>query len=183
MDTQLRQQLDLFLQTHEQSAFKMTLVLIKQREDALDIVQESMMKLVQNYAQKSAQEWPLLFYRIVQNKIRDYRRKKAFRDLFQIFLSNSKDSDPDDIIKHSKEQKTLSPDKQAQQHDNIKLIVQAVQTLPLRQQQTFILRAWQELSVKETAFTLSMSEGSVKTHYSRALNKLRNLLGEHHEPH
>jgi len=177
MDVQKRQQFNAFFKQHEQSAFKMSVALVKSREDALEIVQDSMLKLVQKYAQKPSEEWTLLFYRIVQNKVRDHQRKCTFKSFFQVFSTND-DSIDDKDIEPSSEQ---TPDECLQSGHGIKAILKALTQLPLRQKQTFILRAWQEFSVKETAFTLSISEGSVKTHYSRALQQLRTLLGEHYE--
>ncbi len=181
MNDQCRQQFNEFFKQHEQSAFKMSVALIKHRDDALEIVQDSMMKLVQNYAHKPNEEWTLLFFRIVQNKIRDHQRKKSFRSLFHIFLPTSSNDDVGDIIEQSQNHSQLEPDDCLQQSHTIKGIFSAINDLPLRQKQTFILRAWQEFSVKETAFTLSISEGSVKTHYSRATAQLRTLLGETYE--
>lgn len=180
MDSLLRQQFDQFFKSNEQSAFKMSVALIKHREDALEIVQDSMLNLVRHYAHKPSEEWTLLFYRIVQNKIKDHQRKKSFRNLFHIFSNQQDDDNEDDIIERSQDQQP-TPDEQLQQSNNMQHILSALNVLPLRQKQTFILRAWQEFSVKETAFTLSISEGSVKTHYSRALAQLRTLLGDHDE--
>jgi len=180
MDAQLRQSFDLFFRQHEQSALKMSIALTRQREDALEIVQDSMLNLVQKYSHKPHAEWTLLFFRIVQNKIKDHQRKKSFRSLFHVFLPAEHDED-DDIIEQSQDHQQRSPDDHLQQSDDANGILNALNALPLRQKQTFICRAWQEFSVKETAFTLAISEGSVKTHYSRALAQLRTLLGDTYE--
>lgn len=180
MDAVLRQQLDSFFQQHEQTAFKMTIALIKHREEALEIVQDSMLKLVQKYANKPQDEWVLLFFRIVQNNIKDHHRKKSFRSLFQVFLPEQNDED-DDFINQVEDLDQPCPETHLQQRHEMNGILNALTTLPLRQKQTFILRAWQEFSVKETAFTLCISEGSVKTHYSRAIAQLKSLLGDSNE--
>ena len=121
-----------------------------------------------------------MFFRIVQNNIKDHHRKKSFRSLFHVLLP-AKLNDEDDIIEQSQDHQQLSPDEHLQQNDDVNEILNALNLLPLRQKQTFICRAWQEFSVKETAFTLTISESSVKTHYSRALAQLRNLLGDTYE--
>lgn len=181
MDVLLKQQLDGFLKQHEQSAYKMALALIKHREEALEIVQDSMLKLVQNYANKPQEEWVLLFFRIVQNKVKDHHRQKSFRSLFQMFLPSQDEDQQEDLIQQVEDVRGQSPDQYLQNTDDMNGVLTALSQLPLRQKQTFILRAWQELSVKETAFTLNISEGSVKTHYSRALAQLKSLLGTQYE--
>ena len=177
MDSFIRKQLDEFLSQQQQQAYKMAYVLTHNRDDALELVQDSMLKLVQHYAHKPPAEWTLLFYRILQNRIRDFHRRQAMRNLLHFFQPSSDDNEqelPDNTVPTNQPQ----PDKVFEQSDSIKRITEALKTLPLRQQQTFLLRAWQEFSTREAAFTLSISEGSIKTHYSRALAQLRKLLGD-----
>lgn len=154
----------------------MTYAMTSNREDALELVQDAMLKLVQNYAHKNPEEWPLLFFRILQNRIRDYHRRSPLRNLFRHWFNDT--TDDADGSQQLPDTQQASPEQHALQKDNIDQIIQAIQTLPLRQQQTFLLRAWQGFSVSETAFALSISEGSVKTHYSRAQNQLRSIIGD-----
>lgn len=180
LDEQHRRQLDEFFKQQQTQAFKMAYVLTHNKDDALELVQDSMLRLVQNYASKPPEQWKLLFYRILQNCIRDFHRRLAIRKLFGVFSSPHKDSE-DEQHHQAADKERNNPQQQLEQSSELKLIMCALNTLPLRQQQTFLLRAWQEFSVSETADTLSISQGSVKTHYSRALARLRDLLGDRHE--
>jgi RNA polymerase sigma-70 factor, ECF subfamily len=175
-----RRQLDEFLRQHENQAYKMAYVLTHNRDDALELVQDSMLRLVQSYATKPSAEWKLLFYRILQNCIRDYYRRQGIRKLFSYF-SPSNDSTVDELIDQTADISVNNPYQQLEQSANLVLIMNALKNLPLRQQQIFLLRAWQEFTISETATTLSISPGSVKTHYSRALQSLRQLLRDSDE--
>jgi len=180
MDTATQRKLDDFLRQQQGKAYKMTIALTQNRDDALEIVQEAMLQLVQKYAAKPAPEWPLLFYRILQNRIRDFHRRQKFRQLFGLFKSADEDS-AQDAIERASDPHQPSPEQHLQNAGFHQDILQALKTLPLRQQQTFLLRAWQQFSTQETAYALGISPGSVKTHYSRALASLRTQLGEHDE--
>lgn len=177
MHSDTRKQLDEFFIQQQQQAYKMAYVLTSNRDDALELVQDSMLKLVQSYAHKPAEEWTLLFYRILQNRIRDFHRRQGIRQLFHAFLPASEDKTEHEPIQIADSQQN-QPDNELQQTHTLTQISAALKTLPLRQQQTFLLRAWQEFSTREAAFALSISEGSIKTHYSRAVAQLRHLLKE-----
>lgn len=179
MDSNNRRQLDSFLSEWETRAYKMAYVLTRNRDDALELVQESMLKLVQKYAHKPTEEWKLLFFRILQNCIRDFQRRQSLSHLLYIFQPQS--THVDELINEFPDQLQKTPQQTIEQVSALKKINDALTTLPVRQQQTFLLRAWQEFSTRETAFTLGISEGSVKTHYSRALKQLRHLLGDSYE--
>ncbi len=174
-------QLERFLADHEQQAYKMAYVMTRDREDALEIVQDSMLKLVQKYRHKPAEEWRLLFYRIVQNRIRDFYRRQHFRHLLHSFLPTSGLDEEQDPWQQVADLKVDTPEQSSLRHATLQQIVNALHRLPLRQQQSFLLRAWQGLSSRETAATLSISESSVKTHYQRAVAQLQKMLGESHE--
>lgn len=154
-------------------------------EDAMDILQDAMFTLAKRYSDKKPDEWPALFYRILQNKIRDwYRRQKVKNAVF--FWQHKTDNESTDYTGDHKsinfEEAYASNDVQPQMElHNRQLgyaIEAALKDLPLRQQQTFLLRAWEGMNVKQTAEILSISEGSVKTHYSRALKALQKSLGD-----
>jgi RNA polymerase sigma-70 factor, ECF subfamily len=179
MDEINRQQLDQFLARFESEAYKLSFVITQNREDALEVVQDSMLKLVHKYSHKSMDEWRLLFFRILQNRLRDYQRRKQFRQLFH--LSPSKSEQQEDEVEQFIDPNPISPESSLHSENAMRTIQQALRQLPLRQQQVFLLRAWQEFSTKEAAFALSISEGSVKTHYKRAIDQLRSQLGEHYE--
>lgn len=180
MEPVQRQQLDKFFETYETQAFKMAYMLIRQRDDALELVQDSMLKLVQSYAHKPVEEWKLLFFRILQNRIRDFQRRQNFTRLFTVMIPGSSKSN-DEQLSEVPDPHHKTPLKALEQSCELNQVHNALETLPKRQQQTFLLRAWQEFSTEETAFALGISQGSVKTHYSRAIRQLRNILGENHE--
>ncbi len=179
MDEITRQQLDDFLARFESEAYKLSFVITQNREDALEVVQDSMLKLVHKYSHKSVDEWRLLFFRILQNRLRDYQRRKQFRQLFH--LHPTKAQLQEDEVEQFKDPNPESPESNLHSENALDTIQQALGRLPLRQQQVFLLRAWQEFSTKEAAFALSISEGSVKTHYKRAIDQLRSQLGEQYE--
>lgn len=149
-------------------------------DDALDILQEAMFKLVEKYATKTAEEWGPLFTTILQSKINDWHRKQ--QKGFRFFAWLSKDDDEqDDPIQNVKDDNVRTPEQYAQAASRIDSLEQAIHALPLRQQQVFLLRNWEGLNVEETAKAMSISGGSVKTHYSRAVQTLRTKLGDHWE--
>ncbi len=172
MEPKTRQALDLFFRETEQKAYLMALALTHNPDDALELVQESMLRLVQKYRGRDAEEWGPLFFRILQNAVRDWFRKKKFRQLFGGLM-------PGDDAEVAQAQPSVEA--RLQLDDEMARVIEALEQLPLRQQQTFLLRAWQEFSTRETAFALSISENSVKTHYARATAQLRRLLGDRHE--
>ncbi len=149
----------------------MAMALTHNHHDALELVQDSMLKLVQKYRHRDADEWGPLFYRILQNSIRDWFRKQKFRQVLTGLM-------PWQASATETENFAASAEDQVQLDDELKRVIMALDQLPLRQQQTFLLRAWQEFSTRETAFALSISESSVKTHYARATQQLRRILGE-----
>lgn len=171
--------IDRFLQSVEKRAFRMAVVSVGDREEALDLVQESMIRLVRNYRNKNAQEWRYLFYRILQNQIRDwYRRQRVKNALFASPIP-ARDDDThsitaDDIAPAD----PTSPDNTLEMDHSIKVLEQALRDLPTRQRQTFCLRHWEGMSTQETAKTLKISEGSVKTHLSRAMAHLNEAISD-----
>lgn len=143
-------------------------------DDAFDILQDAILKLAAHYDDRPSREWPALFYRIVQNGIRDWGRQQKLRKA--LFWFSSGDDNPiDDTAAITSHQ----PDTSTQTTAAIKHLELALRDLPERQQQVFLLRAWEGLDTQATADAMSISTGSVKTHYSRALTKLRQQLGEH----
>lgn len=171
-----RQALDRFFAGIERRAFRMAEVATGNRDDALDILQETMLTVTQKYSQRPEQEWPPLFYRILQNRINDwYRRHYRKNKLFSWFSRN----DDDDPIAQHPERAGDEPEHRLQSGEAITALESALQQLPLRQQQVVMLRIWETFSVAQTASIMGCSEGSVKTHYSRAVHTLREQLGEH----
>ena len=150
---------------------------------ALDIVQDAMLKLAEKYGNKPVDELPLLFQRIMQNTIRDYyRRQKVRTSWITLFSSmqskpNNYEFDPLDVLQDSNNQTTPdAPDSSLQQKQLIDLIEQLLSDLPARQREAFLLRYWEGLDTIETATAMGCSEGSVKTHCSRATHALATAL-------
>jgi RNA polymerase sigma-70 factor (ECF subfamily) len=141
-----------------------------------------MLGLVKNYAGRDEAEWPALFHRILQSRIRDGYRRNRVRNRFRAWLSPGRpDSDEDrpDPIQQLPDAQQPGTEGRVMQQDAMRRLHTALQSLPLRQQQAFLLRAWEGLDVSQTASAMACSEGSVKTHYSRAVHRLRDLLEEH----
>ncbi len=173
--------MDEFLQTVERRAYQMARFATGNPEDALDIVQDAMMAFVKRYADKPAEERRPLFFRIVQNRIRDWHRKQNVRNRWTAWWIGSYQDDEDDSdpIARLVDPKGRSPEKELSIRDSGTALQSAIERLPLRQQQAFLLRSFEELSVAETARAMGCAEGSVKTHHSRAVRSLREKLKDH----
>jgi len=164
----------------ERRAYKQALFAVRDEHLALDIVQDSMTKLVEKYADKPPEELPLLFQRILQNTIRDFYRRQKTRSLWTTLFSSliphneseNEEYDPLETLQSEGPSNFDSPDKQLEQSQLIRLIEKIIKTLPPRQREAFLLRYWEELDVAETAKIMGCSEGSVKTHCSRATHTL-----------
>lgn len=162
-----------FLASVERRAYRMAYLATGSREDALDIVQDAMIKLVQKYASKDEAEWGPLFHRIMQSRIRDGYRRNKFRNGLRKLIGWGDEGDPMDNLPSAKR---WQPEEQLQAETTMARLDVAIRRLPLRQQQAFLLRCWEGLNTAETAAAMGCSSGSVKTHYSRALKALRHHL-------
>jgi RNA polymerase sigma-70 factor (ECF subfamily) len=178
-----RKELSDFLASVERRAFKQCVFSVQDEETALDIVQDTMMKLAEKYADRPAPELPLLFQRILQNGIRDHFRRGKVRSTWTTLLSNlglggeDEDSDPLETMEVQVEENVpASPADRLEQAQVMAAIEEAVRALPERQREAFMLRYWEELDVSETAKVMGCSEGSVKTHCSRATHALAKIL-------
>ena len=171
--------LDQFLTCVEQRGFKIAQLGLRNDDDALDAVQDAMMKLVQSYASRPADEWRPLFYRILANQVRDMQRRRTVRGRIMAWLplGDAEDDDDYDPIAQAPSHEP-TPAKRLELDEAIGVLETAVADLPPRQQQAFLLRNFEGLDVNETATAMGCSEGSVKTHYFRALEFLRARLGE-----
>ena len=175
------QELSIFLRDVERRAFKQTVYAVRDEHAALDIVQDSMLKLAEKYADKPVTEYPMLFQRILQNTMRDFWRRQKVRNLWTTLLSSfgagqdgEEDHDPLDTI--DVEDESENPMAQLEQSQTMKIIEKAIEKLPTRQREAFILRYWEDMDVAETAEVMGCSQGSVKTHCSRAVHTLAALL-------
>lgn len=160
-------------------AFKIALIATGHEQEALDIVQDSMLQLAQKYANKSEAEWSPLFHRILQSKIRDWYRRQKVRSQWRVFFSN--EDEAHDIIEESVDTSIVISEDSVTHDRAMQALENALHKLPLRQQQAFLLRAWEGFDVAETARAMGCSQGSVKTHYSRAIHALRDLLENYNE--
>lgn len=178
-------ELSQFLSAVERRAYKQALYAVRNEHTALDVVQDAMIKLAEKYGDKPAAELPLLFQRILQNTIRDYYRRQKVRNtwttLFSSLARNDEEAeyDPLDILQDDENQSApAAPDESLQQSQVIALIEQALGKLPARQREAFLLRYWEGLNQAETAMVMGCTEGSVKTHCSRAAHALAVSLKE-----
>lgn len=173
--------LDAFLASVERKAFIMAQMSTRNEEDALDIVQDAMLAFVRRYTSRPQGEWKPIFYRILQNRIRDWNRKKALRNRILKWFSKGErgDGKGEGPLEELADPNPSDPVDALMSKDIATTIANAVAELPLRQQQSFLLRTWEEMDVAQTAYVMGCSEGSVKTHYSRAIKALRKELGEY----
>jgi RNA polymerase sigma-70 factor (ECF subfamily) len=174
-----------FLASVERRAFKQAIFAVQEEEAALDIVQDAMLKLAEKYSARPAAELPLLFQRILQNAIRDHFRRTKVRSTWTTLLHSmglgGEDEEGDPLETLEVEELSnipASPADRLEQSQVMAIIEQAVKTLPDRQREAFLLRYWEELDVSETAKAMGCSEGSVKTHCSRATHALAKILKE-----
>jgi RNA polymerase sigma-70 factor (ECF subfamily) len=170
-----------FLRDVERRAFKQTVYAVRDDHAALDIVQDAMLKLAEKYADKPISEYPMLFQRILQNTMRDYWRRQKVRNLWTTLLSSfgagrdgEEDHDPLDSI--DVEDEGTNPAIQLERGQTMRIIEKALQKLPARQREAFVLRYWEDMDVAETAEMMGCSQGSVKTHCSRAVHTLAAIL-------
>ena len=172
-----------FLAEVERRAFKQSMFAVRDEHTALDIVQDAMMKLLEKYAGRPREEFPMLFQRILQNTIRDFYRRQKVRSTWTTPMSSliNEDSDgehdPLETIEVENESPYAAPPPQQLERKQVRaLIEKCLAKLPDRQREAFILRYWEEMDVAEAAKAMGCSEGSVKTHCSRATHTLAEAL-------
>jgi RNA polymerase sigma-70 factor (ECF subfamily) len=173
-----------FLESVERRAFKQAASAVRNDEAALDIVQDAMSKRAEKYGDKPLGELPMLFQRILQNTILDYfRREKVRNTWISLFGSlgrrDEDDEDFDILASYEAEEGTAAAESSADQVERaqtLRLIDEEIQKLPTRQREAFLMRYWQDMDVAETAQAMGCSEGSVKTHCSRATHSLQKAL-------
>jgi RNA polymerase sigma-70 factor (ECF subfamily) len=175
--------LDRFLAEVEQRAYRIARFAVRDTEDALDIVQDAMIRLAKGYPDRPAAEWPALFHRILQNRIRDHQRRRAVRNRVMSWLGrvsgDGGDPPPDPVETAPDPALDADPAQRLMLADAGEALERAITALPRRQQEAFLLRAWEGMDVAETARAMGCSQGSVKTHYSRAVHALRAYLGDY----
>ncbi len=172
-----------FLKSVEKRAFKRTAFAVRDDDAALDIVQDAMIRLAEKYVDRPPAELPLLFQRILSNATMDYFRRQKVRNAvvhnFSDFAGNDEDGDFDILEMLDSMETGLgteSASESVSRDQILGIIEQQVSELPARQREAFLLRYWEELDVAETASVMGCSEGSVKTHCSRAVHALAKAL-------
>ena len=179
---QQRQQLNRFLADVERRALRIAEIGVRDRDEALDLVQDAMIKLARKYGDRNSEEWPPLFYRILQNGVRDWHRRQAVRKRVMVWFGRSeRDADEYDFVAAAPDPIGRTPDEELANDEAMDSLEQAIRALPARQREAFMLRTFEGLDVAGTAVAMGCSEGSVKTHYSRAIHSLRETLGVHYE--
>ena len=172
--------LDRFLAGVERRAYRIAQMALRNPDDALDVVQGAMLRLARSYGQRPAQEWQPLFYRILYNGIRDAQRRRSVRaKIFALWPGTARrdEEEPGDPYEQVADA-APDPSDRLMAEEAMQRLEEALGVLPARQQQAFTLRCLEGLDVAATAVAMGCSEGSVKTHYFRALQSLRQQLGE-----
>jgi RNA polymerase sigma-70 factor (ECF subfamily) len=163
----------------EKRAFTMARFATSSTADALDLVQDAMLDFVSRYAGRPGNEWRVLFFRILQSRITDWYRRTSVRNRFRHWFGPDDDDEADDPYLNIADPAAPDPAEMVTRRFTAEAVEGAVRQLPLRQRQAFLFRAWEGLDVAETAKVMGCSEGSVKTHYSRAVHALRGMLEEY----
>ena len=178
------QELNLFLASIEKKAFKQAVYAVRDDASALDIVQDAMISLAEKYANRPASELPLIFTRILQNRIHDWFRRQKVRNTYETSFSSlgsgqdGEDSfDPLELLEIRDDAQISQDGEEKLAQSQLLAILEAeITKLPIRQREAFLMRYWDELSTAETALAMGCSEGSVKTHCSRATHTLAAAL-------
>lgn len=176
---QAKMTLDNFLRQHEKRAFRMAYIATHNHDDALEIVQESMLKLAHHYASKDSELWKPLFLKIVQSKIRDWYRREKVRQQWRVLWPFTQEQETELSLEELHGDAHREPGKLLQESNTLKELDKILHSLPLRQQQAFLLRIWEGMDTRETAEAMGCSEGSVKTHFHRATQVVKAKLGDH----
>ncbi|WP_199610981.1 RNA polymerase sigma factor [Flocculibacter collagenilyticus] len=168
-----------FLSYIEKKAYRFAEFATGGHADAIDLLQDSMIKLVTKYQDKPATEWKALFYKILQNKVRDWHRQQKVKNM--LFFWRNSDDETQEEWQAPDEDGSDQPEQELVLAQQQEAVLAQIKQLPVKQQQCFLLRSWEGMSVAETAEVMGCSQGSVKTHYFRAVTKIKALLEAKHE--
>jgi RNA polymerase sigma-70 factor (ECF subfamily) len=174
-----RQALERFLADVERRAYRIAQLSVGDGDEALDIVQDAMIRLARGYGDRPPAEWRPLFFRILANRITDQQRRGSVRRRVFAWFAPRADDDDDDPIADAPDPAPVAPDAVAERDEAMQALAVALRGLPARQREAFLLREFEGLDVAGTAAAMGCSEGSVKTHYFRAVHSLRAVLGDH----
>ena len=170
--------MDKFLAEVERRAFRTAMVATGNREDALDIVQDAMLKMVKNYQHRPREEWGPLFHSVLQSRIMDWYRRTKVRSIVRGFFGGQGEDEQDEEAALPG-RPSDDPAMAVSHEKTFDVLEKVLHQLPMRQQQAFMLRVWEGYDVASTAKIMGCSEGSVKTHLSRAMQRLREVLGDY----
>ncbi len=170
------QRLNAFLAGVERRALRIAEIGTGDRDEAMDLVQDAMIRLVRKYARRPEAEWAPLFFRILTNRVRDSQRRRTVRNRVMSWFGG--DEDGPDPVAEAPDRSTGAPEEELEMRETMATLEAGLRGLPARQQEAFMLRNFEGLDVADTAAAMGCSEGSVKTHYSRAVHALRARLGE-----
>jgi RNA polymerase sigma-70 factor (ECF subfamily) len=180
-DLDAARELEQFLKDVERRAFRIAQIALRNTDDALDVVQEAMIQLARSYGTRPSEEWKPLFHRILQNRIHDWQRRRRTRSRVIAWWTggtrDEEDDAPDPIENAAAHDPT--PAARLENDQAMAALDAAIARLPVRQRQAFLLRNLEGLDVAAAAAAMGCTEGSVKTHYFRALQSLRAQLSEH----
>ncbi|MGQ0384713.1 MAG: RNA polymerase sigma factor [Gammaproteobacteria bacterium] len=170
--------LERFLAGIERRAYRIAELALRDHAEAQDAVQDAMIRLVRNYANHPEEQWRPLFYRILRNRITDSQRRSKVRNSVMAWWAGgeSEDAAPDPL--ESAVDPGGGPEAVLEGEELLARIEQALAGLSSRQREAFLLRNFEGMDVAQTAVAMGCSEGSVKTHYFRALQALQEALGE-----
>ncbi len=167
-----------FLADVEKRALRMAEMATGNRDDAMDLVQDAMLGMVRRYMHHRQDDWAPLFHRILQNGIRDWYRRESIRRKWRHWFPERNDTDQNGM-EAIPDPNAVEPSRHLARSQSGKAFLAALTALPMRQQQAFMLRVWEGLDVAATARAMSCSRGSVKTHYFRAVRRLRERLEDY----
>lgn len=170
--------LESFLASVERKAFRIAQIALRNEQDALDAVQDAMLQLVRKYSRRPPGDWKPLFYRILENRVRDFQRRRVVRGRVMSWLPRRAGEEPDEDPIEQAPDPAPGPVAALAGDEIMRALERALRQLPERQRQAFMLRSLEGMDVGESARAMGCSEGSVKTHYFRALQALRAQLGE-----
>ncbi len=178
--TCLRERLDGFFRGVERRALRMAQFAVNDMDDALELVQDSMLGFVKRYGDKPEADWAPLYWRVLDSRIQDHHRRQSVRRRWRVFFKGGNDQDADhDPMAQVADLVSAGPLDQLHGRQAAHAIDAALKALPDRQRQAFLLRVWEGLDVAATAAVMGCSEGSVKTHLFRAMDALKRRLEDH----
>lgn len=172
-------EIESFLREVEKRAYRIAAMGIGDADEAFDLVQDAMISLVRRYSKRPREEWRPLFYRILSNRIRDFHRRRRVRHSVLRYFGGQEGEDPDPVALAGDPART-GPEDEAARGEAMVALERALRELPARQREAFMLRNFEGLDVAETAVAMGCSSGSVKTHFSRATHRLREILDEYY---